>query len=342
MRKAFSYIFTIGLVVATAWIILSNIKPSEIPYLLYKTNRYFILLAVMCMVLYWIMDASIFKVTSRMAGVKYSMRRSLKLTMVGQYYTEITPYAIGCQPAQVYTMMNYSVPLGKATSIVIDKFVIYQIVVTFYSGIALLLRHNFIYSVTRGLYGFIVGGLMMHLAGTIALIILFLNPKIIEVSLFYVLSILHRFKIIKDIDGSRKKAVTHLKEYTDSINRIKGSPMTALCAFVMTIIQLSSYFAIAYFIFQGLGIKRMLFMDVITLQSMLYMMVALAPTPGTIGASEGGFYILFRTFASTNIMTYATLLWSLINYYLNLIGGGLVTLISRILSHRKLQSEHNS
>lgn len=335
MKKAFSYIFTIVLVIATAWIILANIKPSEIPYLLYKTNRSFIFLAVMCMVLYWFMDALIIKVTSRMVGVRSSIGRSLKITLVGQYYTEITPYAVGCQPAQVYTMMNYSVPLGKATSIVIDKFVIYQITLTLYSGTALLLRHNFIYNSTRGLFAFIVGVLMLHLAGTLVLIVLFLNPKIIEAAIYFILSILHRFKFLKDIDDSRAKAVSHLKEYTDSINKIKSSPGTALIAFIMTIIQLSSYFAIAYFIFQGLGMRRMLFLDVITLQSLLYMMVAVVPTPGTIGASEGGFYILFRAFASANIMTYATLLWSLINYYLNLITGGVVTLISRTLSHKK-------
>lgn len=335
MKKAFSYIFTIALVIATAWIILSNIRPSEIPYLLYKTNRTFIFIAVMCMALYWLMDALIIKVTSRMVGVRSSLGRSLKITLVGQYYTEITPYAVGCQPAQVYTMMNYSIPLGKATSIVIDKFVIYQIAVTFYSGMAIILRHDFIYNATRALFALIVGGLMLHLAGTSGLIVLFLNPKIIEAVIYFILSVLHRFRIIKDIDSSRHKAMSHLQEYTDSINKIKSSPGTAFTAFIMTIVQLSSYFAIAYFIFQGLGMRTMSFIDVITLQSLLYMMVALAPTPGTIGASEGGFYILFRTFACANIMPYATLLWSLINYYLNLIAGGLVTMISRILSHKK-------
>lgn len=334
MKKAFSYILTVVLIVATAGVILYNIKPSEIPYLFYKSNKLFIFMAFAGMVLYWIMDASIIKMISKMVGVEFSLKRSLKFTLIGEYYTEITPYSIGCQPAQVYTMMNYSVPLGKATSIVIDKFVIYQIVVTFYSGIALFLRHDFVYSVTDAFFGLFIFLMVVHLLGTLVLIVLFLNHRIVDAAAIFIIPILHRLRLIRDVDAVKKKVMAHLKEYADSIDKIRGNWGTLFIVTIMTILQLSFYFSIPYFIFRGFGVESIRLVDVILLLSLLYMIVAATPTPGTIGASEGGFYILFKGMVSPSIMPYATLVWSLISYYFNLIGGGLVTLANHYMNHR--------
>lgn len=335
MKKAISYLFTIVLIVATSRIILSNINPAEISYLLYRTNRYLLLTAVLCMVLYWIIDALIIQAVSSKVGVKFSLRRSLKITLIGQYYSEITPYAVGCQPAQIYTMMGYSVPAGKGTLIVINKFVIYRIAFTVYMAMVFFLRHDFIYDVVRGSFSVIIIGLVLHMMSTSLFVALFLNPKIVEKAVFYVLSFLHRIKIIKDMDTAKDKIMAYIGEYSDSMDKIKGSHRLIFIVFILSALQLSCYFAIGYFIFRGLSVNTISFTDVMTLQSMIYLIITVIPTPGTIGTSEAGFYLLFKRFVSPGIMPYATLLWSLINYYLNLICGGIVTLVNHFMPPEK-------
>ncbi len=59
------------------------------------------------------------------------------------------------------------------------------------------------------------------------------------------------------------------------------------------------------------------------------------PTPGTAGASEGGYYLLFKPLFTKNFIGYALLLWRGISYYFRLIITGIVVLIDNIIRNRK-------
>lgn len=78
-------------------------------------------------------------------------------------------------------------------------------------------------------------------------------------------------------------------------------------------------------------------MDIIALQSLHYMAVSFMPTPGTAGAAEGGFYMIFNAIFSKDIMNFALLIWRFIDYYLRLIISGIITLIDFI--SRKFKKE---
>lgn len=334
-KQAFNYLLTAVLIVITIWIILSSINISEVPRLLKQTNVYYLFLAALCMVGYWLTDSLIIMITLQMVNIKYNFFKSLKLTMIGQYYTAITPLAIGCQPAQIYNMVNDDVPLGKATSVVINKFIIYQIAQSLYSVVVIIFNYKLVYNVTNVLFAFTVFAFFVDSLSTVAFVFLVFNPGLISKFIYFLISILHKIRIIKDMEDSKARVSLHIKEYVNCINKIKSHWKTALIILIITILQFTFYFTIAYFIIRGLGISSMTYLDIVSIQCMIYLMVALIPTPGTIGTSEGGFYMLFKAYLGVEIMPYATLLWSMISFYMILVVCGPVTMISSLLMNKK-------
>lgn len=334
-KKLINYIVLLSLVGITVWMIASSSDIYRLPGLLTKTNKGYLLLAFLCMIGYWVFDALIITNISKMLNIKNNIIQSLKFTMIGQYYSLITPFSSGGQPAQVYSMVNDSIPIGKATSILIEKFIIYQIIVTLYSIIMFILRLSFVYTRIKTALPFMVIGIMLNFIGLITILILFLNPGLLKKITMLILQFLNKIKIIKDIDKYKLKAESHLIEYEQSIIKIRENKGMTVRASIMTIIQLTLYFSITYFIYLSLGLGKATYVDIISIQSLLYMTVSFIPTPGTVGASEGGFYVLFKVFFGANLLVYAMLLWRIISYYLSLSICGIVTLIDYLVRKRR-------
>ena len=78
------------------------------------------------------------------------------------------------------------------------------------------------------------------------------------------------------------------------------------------------------------------FIDIIAIQSLVHMAASYIPTPGTAGASEGGYYLLFKPLFTKNLIVYAVLLWRAISYYFRIIFTGLVTLIDYVIRKKKI------
>jgi len=334
-KKLINYIVLFSLVGITIWIIASSSDINSLPGLLTKTNKGYLLLAFLCMIGYWVFDALIITNISKMLNIKNNIIQSLKFTMIGQYYSLITPFSSGGQPAQIYSMVNDSIPIGKATSILIEKFIIYQIIVTLYSIIMFILRLSFVYTRIKTALPFMVIGIILNFIGLITILTLFLNSSLLKKITMLILQLLNKIKIIKDIDKYKLKAEAHLAEYDESIKKISENKAMTVKASIMTIIQLTLYFSITYFIYLSLGLGKATYVDIISIQSLLYMTVSFIPTPGTVGASEGGFYVLFKVFFGANLLVYAMLLWRIISYYLSLAICGIVTFVDYLARKKR-------
>ena len=52
----------------------------------------------------------------------FKFHNALKTSMVGQFFSAVTPFATGGQPMQVYCMSKYGVEPGKGVSALTQKF----------------------------------------------------------------------------------------------------------------------------------------------------------------------------------------------------------------------------
>ncbi len=335
-KKKLNYILVVFLIIITILIMICSDGLKDLPYLLTNTNIKYVYLGILCMVGYWLMDSIIIAAITKTVHEEMSFLKSIKITMIGQYYSAITPFSTGGQPAQVYFMVNDSIPIGQATLILINKFVIYQIVITIYSFFMFFLKLSFIYVNIRTALFFIIVGIFLNVLLLIGITFLFFNPKMLRKIIFATFNFIDRkIKTIKDKGKYNEKIEHYLEEYTESINKVRENKKMSLFISIITIIQLTFYFSITYFVYRALGFNKASYFDILSIQSLLHMAVSVIPIPGTIGASEGGFYLLFKTFFNVKVVAYAMLLWRGLSYYLRLIVCGIVTLINHLLLRKK-------
>lgn len=335
MKKIINYVILILLLGLTAWILISNNDFSKFPVLIGKTNKSFLVLAFFCMILYWVCDAYIIHRMKRMLNIRGGFLSSFKLAMIGQYYGAITPFATGGQPAQICSLAHEGVQIGTASSLLITKFLMYQFVVTFYSIFMFILKFSLISREARLAIPFIIMGCFLNFFALLVIIGFFFNEKLFRRIFARIFTTGHRLRVIKDISKSENKLNKYLMDFKLSIDRMKENKKTTFILILITFIQLTFYFSITFFVYLAVGLREVPYFHIVGIQSLLYMAVSFMPTPGTIGASEGGFYILYSSIFPNNILTFIMLLSRFIEYYFGIIVGGLFTLFDFILRKNK-------
>ncbi len=340
-NRAFNYLITITIIAITTYIITSSSEMGIIPTLLKITNLYYLCGAVVCMMLYWLSDAFIIKAIFELAKIRQSFFSFLKLTMIGQYYNLITPFSSGGQPAQVLTMTNdYKIPLGVATSITVNKFMVYHVVITTFPLLMLILKPYFIFGQNVLSKTLIFTGLGINILGILAIFTICYNSKIVEKIVLAILKILNKFKLAKKIQPAA--VISHIKEYKTSLNTFLTNKKTLLLVSVYTLIQITVYFSVTYFIYLSLGLSQASLLDILAVQSLLYMAVNIVPTPGNAGASEGFFFLIFGIIFPSKILLYAIILWRLVIYYFNLAATGAFVFSDYVYKHLKINSQQGN
>lgn len=334
MKKILNYILLIGLFGVTLWIILNENYIGNLPSLIKSTNKLYLLMAFLCLLIYWICEAYIIYAMKRTLNIKGSYGKSLKVTMIGQYYSAITPFSTGGQPVQVYSLVSEGVPIGKATSIFINKFLIFQVVVISYSILMFILRFKFLIDKISLGIPFIVVGFLLNLLVLFVIFGFFLNEKLVKGHLKNLVNLGYKLKIVKNVERAEERLNKSLNDYKNSIEEMRANKKSTIELIIASIIQLTFSLGITYFVYRAVGLSGARFIDIIALQALHYMAISFMPTPGTAGAAEGGFYMIFNAIFPKDIMNFALLVWRFIDYYLRLIISGAITLIDFI--QRKL------
>jgi uncharacterized protein (TIRG00374 family) len=328
MKKKINYIIMLALIALTFWILLRSIKLSNLVYFFHHTNKVYIVLGCVMMVIFWAADAWILKeLTGNVLGSDYHFN-VFNLAMIGQYYAMITPFAGGAQPAQLYYMGKRGEALGKSTVILLNKYVVYEAVVTIYSFILYVIHVNAFADMPGRVIPFINIGFLVHVFGVLGIIILIYSPKIVEAVVKFFLELGRKIRLIHNIDDKLGKFQKFIDEYRNGLSLIINNKLLLIKIAFITLIQLTALFAVSYFVSRSLYINKGSIVEMVSLQAILYIAVSFIPTPGTLGASEAGYYTLYSGFfPGTQLLAYSLLLWRGITFYLNLIVSGAFTLI---------------
>lgn len=285
-----------------------------------------------CMIVYWMCDAYILNHVVNNIFKPKSFLKCLKAAIIGQYYNSVTPFASGGQPSIVYYLSKSGVPAGFATSSLMIKFFMYQVVLTLYCFVSFVARAGYIYSYSKMMFFLALVGLVITTGSVFMVYALSGKKTLIKKIVFTILKFAHKIKLIKDLDKVMKNMLTHVNDFHRGLDIIKDDIKLLAKIFMLTFLQLTFFFSITYFIYKSFGLDMVTWLDIVFIQSFLYLAVSYFPTPGAAGASEGGFYIVFKLFFSHNIIFVAMLLWRIISYYMNVIVGSIVVVADSIIT----------
>lgn len=301
---------------------------DELLDILVNMKHYWIAVAFGCMLVYWLSDALILYLLSKGLFEKQRLLNTLKITMVGQFFNAVTPFATGGQPAQAYVMVKDGISVGHAASVLIIRSILYQVILAIYTLLVVILKASFFISKIPHFFAMYIVGFLLNMT-VITLYILFVfNRAAAHKIIMGLFQWLKKFRFLKKLEKYQHKLETELESFSQGAVVVKNNLGLVLKTVMIQIAQLTFYFSIPYFIFLAVETREVNAWDMIGVQAIVTMITLLIPSPGASGGAEGTGYLFFSMFFRANLVIPVILLWRIITYYSSLAFGGLVTVLA--------------
>lgn len=258
-----------------------------------------------------------------------------RTVLLGRYYDNITPAAVGGQPFQIYFMRkNANISNGLATTIPIFgmislqiAFILIALVCFIFGGLA---ESNAALAVTAWI------GLAFYAFWPVVIGMATFYPKATTGLIKFVVKILSRLKIVKDKEAALKKTEQEVKEYVKCVKMILKRRKLFILIILMSLVFNILMAAIPFFLLTAFG-GQMDFAQCFTLTIAVMSAVYFIPTPGNSGAAEGTFYLVFSALSSGYVF-WAMLFWRFFSYYIYIIMGPITYFFMHLEKKRATQS----
>ncbi|MDQ5983275.1 MAG: hypothetical protein RUMPE_00276 [Eubacteriales bacterium SKADARSKE-1] len=250
---------------------------------------------------------------------KIKLSQSITCSLIGQFFSAITPSATGGQPMQVYAMSKRGIAAGTTTSALTQKFVVFQTSLIGYCILAILLRIDYFNSLNKIVYSLLIIGFLSQALIALGLIIVSFNKKITNKFISIIINFFKKFKIFKKHEEKIEKFQQQVEIFYQGNQRLYKNKYLVLETYVLTAIQLTATFIIPYCVYRSFGFSGERASDMISAQAFITMAASLFPVPGASGATEGASSIFLSPFFDETSIKSAVVLTRLITYYFTII-----------------------
>lgn len=289
----------------------------------------FLLFAVGLMVLYWFLESLSLHIITKKVDKKAKFKNTAVVSMVGQYFNCITPFASGGQPIQAFYMVKYGTPLGSAMTALLVKFIIYQFVLTAYSIFVLILKFSMF---TEELAPLMLLAIVGFIVNSVVIVLMFMVALFKNGTTRFVhglIRLLGKIRVFKNPEKKMEEMDEQLETAYENFQFVKKQPKMIIEVCLTTIVQLTAYFAISYVIYAGFGLSSMDFLTIISCQAFVMMISSFMPLPGALGAAEGSYAAYFMYIYNSNQaqMSISMVIWRFLTFYLPIIVGLTMTML---------------
>lgn len=285
-------------------------------------NLGWLFVACALMAAFWLIDAYVFKIlTNSVYNKAYTLRDAFSVTMVGQFFNAVTPFCLASQPMQILTMSRQRLDAGRAFSVVVRKFIIYQATLVFYLVCTMLFSYPFFADKIPEFMNLVILGCVSQ-SLVILLIAFFTVKKNLTLKLIsLVLTGLSKFNFVAKPLEKMQYIEDQMNVYVENNRAIGENPKLSFTAFFLTFLQLTAMFSISFCIYKAFNHPGLDIVDMIAAQAFVMTTAAYMPLPGGCGAMESSFILVFRVFFAACHIKPAMLLWRFITYYSCIIFG---------------------
>lgn len=323
IRNLIVFILLIGL---TFYLIFKDQNVLEILNIAVSVKKRYILVAIIAMCLYLLGETINITRILKELGEKSTFLRNIRYTLIGFFFSSITPAASGGQPMEIYYMHKEKIAVANSTLALLVHLTSFQIV-TITLGIVSTVIHFEI--VKSGLIYLVILGILLNSTALTLLAISIFSKRLSKGLINFAVKVLRFFRI-PNIEKKQESLEKELEKYQESAVYIKEHKKLMIKTLVTTFIQVIIYYSIPYWVYLAFGFTGYNFFQIVTLQAMLYATVSGIPSPGAVGVSEGAFIEIFKGVFPATMMNSSILLNRGASFYLFVIISAIITTITAL------------
>lgn len=342
-KKYIAYISILVVVtVLTVYFVMKQ-DPKAIIETILNCNVPWLLVSILGVVFYFLVEAVVLMILTRMYKRKYPYFKSVLNTMIGTFFSNITPSSSGGQFAQAYTFSKQGVKVTNAASILFMHFILYQIVMVLFSFFIFIFKYSDLAATTANIhllgvdFSLISISLIGFVINTFVIVALFLLAFSERLHQFIVtkgIDFLYKLKIVKNKKEQAIKINTKVETFRLEFKRLTQNWPVLLVTSVLFLAKLVIISSIPYFLAKSMGLEFSStneLVNIIDTTSMTWLVSSITqmvPIPGGSGGAELVFQNMFGgTFfknATQADISALILLWRSVTFYLGLIVGFIV------------------
>ena len=268
-------------------------------------------------------------------GVYVAMPEALRASLVGLFYSGVTPAASGGQPMQMYRLHKSGVPVSASASGVIVKFVSFQFMLLVLAAAGMAANLAFVRSTVGGTFWLVVLGFVINALVVGAVVLIMINRRMVRAITDFVLRLGAKLRLVRDLDAAKKHVDQHVESYLVSLVALRDRPLDMLAMLLLASAQVLFYSGIIWALYHAFGLNGAGAAQLITLQLLLYQTVSFVPLPGAAGAQEGVFWLFFHTLMPDTGSMGMLFAWRFFTFYLTMLAGGGVVMADGVRSLRR-------
>lgn len=325
LKYVLNILITFIIVILILYLVLKDDFAGVINHIK-KMDYKYLIISIIVMILYRFLLAVSLYIVTICNKQKYSLKKSLQLNFITQFFNGITPFASGGQPMQIYYLHQEKIPIGTSTNIVIQNFILYQtalilmgifaVVFNYFTG--LFPKNNIMANLVT--IGFIINFLVW-----LGSFIISFCKNISSFIINKVITFLAKMNIIKNKEKTQEKLTNYINSFYENAMILKDYKKQVIIGIVVNILALIALYTVPFILIKGIGALSII-NYVTSLVAVSYVMLigSFVPIPGGTGGIEYGFIHFFGYFLSDSVLVSVMLLWRVITYYLGMAFGGLL------------------
>lgn len=290
-----------------------------------NVNIFWLVISFLLALSFWFFKAI---ATTRIANIfkkDYSIKQGMRLVLETNFFHAITPFAVGGQPYEIYSLKKSKLKITEATNVSIVNFIVYQIALVLLGIIAIVYNHHFVLLKENDLLkNLVVIGFLVNFIVIVALFLLTCTKKINKILMKFIIKVLNKIHIVKNKDEKIKQFNEYLNEFHQGAKILLHDKKLFIKLIFVHFIGLISSYLIPLTLTYAMGISSYTGIEAIVLSSYVMLIGAFVPIPGGTGGLEYGFMTFYGSFIKGSKLNAIMLLWRFITYYFAMILGAIL------------------
>lgn len=336
MKKNLLSLLFIGLTLAIILVLaFSNSELTNAWEVLFTLDLKWVFCALLGWGAYMFFDMTSLYYFLRKEKQNITLGYALYVTLIGFYYSNITPGASGGQPLQVYYLSKRGVPVPIGTSAISIKFFAQQMMLVLMTTVLWLSNRGFVNTQLASAKWAIYIGYAINFAAIPLILLVALHRPMVQAIIGFFVRLSAKMRLVKHPEEQMLRISAGLDTYHASILRLASRPGQLVGMLALAGLSLLGLMSVPLSVYHAFHMSGTPWYLLLTVAFLLFVSASYTPLPGASGAQEGGFMVFFGSMFTQGTIGLALLIWRFFTYYLFLIVGAVLSIAGSVRdSHR--------
>ncbi len=341
----FDIVFIIAIFVGIFIYMMNTDGAENIGELIRTADYRWVLAGIVCLIVMWLAEAVSLHIPVKRLYPTQKFTNSIKITMIGQLFNNVTPFFTGGQIMQTYEMNQSGKRTSDSLSILTMKFLTQQVSMIVFTILILLTQFNYFRELFKNYMAIGIIGISMNIVLLIMLVALGTNKNFVMKIAKPIIKGIAKIKIgkirfIKNPEAKIEKFEKSVMNYSEQFKLMREHKGMVLNMFLAGIVQTAAYYAITYTVYKTFGNSGTNYLQIVTLQTFLMLLITFIPTPGSGLGAEGGFLLIFGPIFREGTINLSILVWRIYTFYLPILIGALfMAPVRRAITKRREEAK---